>query len=94
MATKTKKAVSVELRIKSAAANMGIILLSAATTLGMIDMPDHLRGQVIIPNQPLVNFSNLSNYENNQIRRERDETAPHYISYSVSQRTPARSGKK
>jgi hypothetical protein len=28
-----------------------------------------------------------------QLRRERDETIQHYISYSVSQRTPSRSGK-
>ena len=69
--------------------------MSAVATLGMLELPDHLRGQVLVNNQPVFAFANnVSTDRNNPLLREREEIAPHYINYNVSQRTPARSGKR
>jgi hypothetical protein len=94
MVTKTKNKISYEQKAKTAAANVGIVILSAATTLGMIDLPDHLRGQVLTPITPAFNFANFSNDKNNPVRRDSEDSAPQYVSYSVNQRTVARSGRR
>lgn len=81
-------------RIASLSAQAGILLMSAATTFGLVELPNHNRIQVIVPNRPLMAFANEKTSNNNPLRREREETETHYISYSISQRTPARSGKR
>jgi len=94
--TKTKTSPDLTKQLVGLSDKIGILLMSAATTVGMLEMPDHGRSRlpVIMSSRPVFAFANQNVNENNPLRRERDETAPHYISYSVSQRTPARSGKR
>jgi hypothetical protein len=76
------------------AGQAGLILMTAAVTLGMLDLPDHPAAKIILPNQPAFVFAADNEEANNPVRREREESAPHYISYSESQRTASRSGKQ
>jgi hypothetical protein len=83
--------------LNDAAKQLGYLLLIGATTLGMLDMPDRLNSRVILPNQPAFAFANnnleASDYGSN-VRREREEVAPHYISFSEVQRTASRAGRR
>ena len=90
--TKTNKTADV---ITDAAANLGIVLMTAATTLGMVDVPVHQDKRVVLPARARFAFATESEngLQGNQLRREREEAGPHYVSYSVYQRTPGRTGK-
>jgi hypothetical protein len=88
--TKIKQIID-EIQLPARGAQLGLVAMAAAATLGT--MPDHADKRVVLPNQPLFRAEETSNQENNPIRREREESAPHFISYSEVQRTPARSGK-
>ena len=84
--------------LNNTAKQAGYLLLATAATLGMLDTPSHDRVRAVLPNQPVFAFEeNDINVENlqgtNSIRREREEVAPHYISYSEVQRTASRAGK-
>jgi hypothetical protein len=87
-------------RLRTIAQQAGLCLMSAAITLGMTETPDH-NNRIIIPNQPsfaMANeqneFNNNSNDNNSILRREnQEESELKYISYSVTQRTPARSSR-
>lgn len=73
----------------------GVGLMIGAATLSMFELPDHgLNGKAIVPNAPVLKVAVEDEFNNNPLRREKEETEQHYISYSVNQRTPARSGKK
>ena len=97
MSNKTKNNQNAADKLTEAAKQGGIILMAAAATLGMLELPEHPTSRaIVVPNQPA--FAMATNgvqdqSQSNQLRRERDETVQHYISYSVSQRTPSRSGK-
>jgi hypothetical protein len=97
MSNKTKSTQNINDKLTEAAKQGGIVLMAAAATLGMLELPDHPASRaVVVPNQPA--FAMATNViqdqgQANQLRRERDEAAPHYLSYSVIQRTPSRSGK-
>ena len=83
-------------KVSQAAKQAGFMLMAAAATVGMLDMPDHLNSRIAIPNQPAFAWANNnleSEEQGNNIRREREEVAPHYISFSEVQRTAARSGR-
>lgn len=69
--------------------------MTAAVTLGMLEMPDRSNNRVILPSQPAFAWANENDElnNNNVLRRTNEETEQHYISYSVAQRTPARSGR-
>ena len=71
-----------------------VILMALATTVGVMDMQDHQRIKVVVPNQPTFAYETENTSSNNAIQREREEAAPHYISYNVAQRTPSRHGKR
>jgi hypothetical protein len=75
-------------------AHASMLLMAAATTVGVMDMQDHQRIRVIVPNQPTFAYETENTETNNPIQREREEVAPHYVSYDVSQRTPSRHGKR
>jgi hypothetical protein len=78
------------------AANLGLVLMTAATTLGMVDVPQHPDKRVVLPTRPSFAFAGQnaeSELQSSTLRREREETGPHYISYNVAQRTPGRTGK-
>jgi len=93
MVLKNKK-----LTFKQKLLNMGtqtsVVLMAAATTVGVMDMQDHARVKVIVPNQPTFAYETENTANNNAIQREREESAPHYISYNTFQRTPSRHGKR
>ena len=94
MSNKTKTVNPIE-NINEVAKQAGVILMTAAATVGMV-APDHFKNRVAtVPGQPI--FASVENDQNgdqnNTLRREREETGPHYISYSVTQRTPGRTGK-
>lgn len=95
MPTKTKNTRNVTDKLVDAAQNAGLLMMTAAVTLGMLELPGQDK-RVIVPNRPVFELAENSeaiNPNNNPLRREREETGPHYISYTVAQRTPSRSGK-
>lgn len=78
--------------IAGAAHKVGVIALSVALTLSVLELPDEAK-RAILPAQVAPAWANAGEDHNNPVRREREETAPHSISYSEVQRTPARSGR-
>ena len=94
MSTKTKTTKTATGQLGELAQQVGILLMTAAATAGMLELPTHPSAKIALPSQPSFAFANEDEEINNPIRREQEETMPHYISYSVSQRTPARSGKR
>jgi hypothetical protein len=81
-------------KLTEAGQNLGLILMTAAVTSGLIDMPHSPDKRVILTSRPVFAPEAASSGESpNQLRRERDEVGPHYISYNINQRTPGRSGK-
>lgn len=96
MANKIKNEKTTADTIGDIAASVGILLMTAATTLGMLEMPDQSNSKIIMPSQPafaLASQATEQPAESSQLRREREETGPHYTSYSVAQRTPSRTGR-
>lgn len=97
MSNKTKTSRTAADKLTEAAKQGGIVLMAAAATLGMLELPDRSNARaIIVPNQPAFAMATRNVQDEgqaNQILRERYEAAPHYVSYSVSQRTPSRSGK-
>lgn len=95
MPTKTKNTKTKPEKLFEAAQQAGLVLMTAAVTLGMLELPDHPNSRIVLPSQPAFAWANenedLNN--NNVLRRSNEETEQHYISYSVAQRTPARSGR-
>ncbi|MEK7059943.1 MAG: hypothetical protein AAB971_04280 [Patescibacteria group bacterium] len=97
MSTKTKnKQTSID-KLTYVAQQAGVVIMTAAVTLGMVEMAEQINSKVVIPTQTAfaveTNVPHGGGLENSPLRREREETAPHYINYSVTQRTPARSAK-
>ena len=76
------------------AGQAGLMLMTLATITGMVELPNHPNSRIIVPGQVSFAAANINEALNNPLRREREESAPHYISYSVNQRTPSRSGKQ
>ena len=73
---------------------LGLIVMSAALTLSVFELPDDAK-KIVLPNKPAPVWAEAGGQgnDNNPIRREREDTTPHYISYSEVQRTPSRSGR-
>lgn len=71
-----------------------MLLMTAATVTGMLELPNHPNNRVVLPGQPVFVMANENDELNNPIRREREESAPHFISYAIAQRTPSRASKK
>jgi len=95
--SKTKSQKSIFDQISPIAQQAGLIVMTAAATIGMLEMPDHTGSKIIVPNQPAFAFAGenqLNDEQNNPMRREKEDVESHYISYSVAQRTPARAGKR
>jgi len=95
MSVKTKNQTTAE-KVTEAAKQAGILLMTAAAAVGMLELPDHVDKRVVLPSRPSFVFAenNVEGENGNTLRREREEVAPHYISYSEVQRTPSRSGKR
>ncbi|HMH31083.1 MAG TPA: hypothetical protein VK534_01250 [Methylomirabilota bacterium] len=92
MANKTKSKTDT---LNDVATTLGVLLMTAATTLGMIDLPEQPDKRVVLPNQPAfaVAAAPTNGEAGNSLRRERDEVHPQHISYGVNQRTPSRTGR-
>jgi hypothetical protein len=88
------KKISNTQKLRNLGTQASVILMAAATTVGVMDMQQHQNVKVVIPNQPTFAFETDNTDLNNPILREREESAPHYISYDVAQRTPSRHGKR
>jgi len=98
MSTKTKNIRNNTEKLADVTQQLGLLLMTAAFTLGMIEMPEHGNQKAIVPSQPTFAFAQNQNEGgapngDNAMRREREEAGPHYVSYSVNQRTPSRTGK-
>ena len=79
-----------------AAKNTGLVLMTLAATLGMVELPEHPNSKVVVSSQPVFGFATENSgaeYKNSQRREEREEASPHYVSYSATQRTPGRTGR-
>lgn len=96
MSTKTKNTKNTSEKLVELSQQAGLLLMTAAVTIGMVELPEHANNRVIVPNQPSFAFANNNGEANpnNPLRREGEESAPHYISYSTFQRTPGRTGKR
>jgi hypothetical protein len=93
MPTKTVKKQNIQDSLADVAQQLGMVLMATAATVGMLELPDHPNSRLIVPNQPAL-VAVTAEEGNNPLRREREETAPHHISYSETQRTPGRTGKQ
>ena len=96
MSTKNKKTQPKSEQLLEAARQAGLVLMTAAVTLGMLELPDRPNSRIVLPSQPVFAWANDRGESNNNatLRRSSEETEQHYISYSVAQRTPARSGRR
>ncbi|HEX5744447.1 MAG TPA: hypothetical protein VFX84_03310 [Candidatus Saccharimonadales bacterium] len=94
MSIKTKNTRTTTDKLTEAAQNTGVVLMTALITLGLLEMPEHAK-RVIVPQTPVPELVGNSEQTNpgHSLRREREETGPHYVSYSVTQRTPGRTGR-
>lgn len=98
MANKTKNKTPAN-QIQSVVANTGLLLMTAAAATLMLEVPEqhNERRAVLTPQPAYAAPGQIADREmhtsNNEMRRERDETHPHYASYSVTQRTPGRTGR-
>lgn len=71
-------------------------MMTAAVTLGLVELPqDEEKRRAVVPARAIFEFAGVSNEEqgSNPLRREREESGPHYISYGVTQRSPGRTGR-
>ncbi|HET7059808.1 MAG TPA: hypothetical protein VFH99_00600 [Candidatus Saccharimonadales bacterium] len=90
--SKTNKTKLPSTALHEAAQRIGLVIMSGALTLSVLSLPDDAK-RIILPTQPLPAWAGESSNANNPIRREREETTPHFISYSEVQRTASRSGR-
>lgn len=95
--SKNKKHQTTTDKVTETARKSGFLLMAAVATMGMVELPNHPDKRAILPQQPAfamaVDSGSEPDHTPSQMRREqREETGPHYMSYSVSQRTPSRSG--
>lgn len=91
MSDKTKNNKTLD-QIAAVTQTAGLLMMTAAVTLGMVEVPHH-REKAVLTHQPA--FASVSNFEHgeNPLRREKEEHNPHHMSYSSFQRTASRTGK-
>lgn len=94
MSKNTKKQNSNADFLSEIAEKAGMIVMTAAAISGFFELPSHGIVRVALPGQSSLAFANLDDELNSPVRREREEAGPHYVSYSVSQRTHSRSLRK
>lgn len=93
MSTKTKTVQSTFDQLTDVAQHVGLVLMTAAATISMLELPDRMT-KIVIPSQPALALAGERSESPNTLRREKEEVDQHYISYSVAQRTPGRTGKQ
>jgi len=92
MSTKTKTVQNTLDQLADVAQHIGLVMMTTAATISMLELPDRM-GKVVVPSQPTLAFAGVRSESPNPLRREKEEVEQHYISYSVAQRTPGRTGK-
>lgn len=96
MANKTKNQKTLTDNLTTAAAHMGIVLMTAATALTVVELPHEERRAVVPSTQPAFAFAGPAEHagpQSHEIRREKEEIHPHQLAHSISQRTAARAGR-
>ncbi|HUA13637.1 MAG TPA: hypothetical protein VL989_04000 [Candidatus Sulfotelmatobacter sp.] len=95
MSNKTKIEKTTLEKMSQLSTQLGVLLMSVATTVGMIEINNHVKTQVLTPARAVVSSENQveENYNSSNLVKDRDDVAPHFISYSETQRTPSRSGR-
>ncbi len=93
MSVKNKKT-SLE-KINDITQQAGMVIMAAAMTLSMAELHENPANRLVLPNQPALEVIGAHDGANHNepIRREREETSPHHISYGNNQRTPSRAGR-
>jgi hypothetical protein len=95
MSNKTNTKTNIKDSVNETVLNAGLILMAAAATAGIIEMPDQFEKRAILAKTPTYAFAGpVQGGDDSAQRRERDESGPHYISYGVTQRTPSRAGRR
>lgn len=88
------KNTNIKENFETVSAAVGLMAMTAAVMASTFELGHKPDTRVVLPNQPALATVDNQNGDNNPIRREREETAPHHISYNETQRTPSRSGKQ
>lgn len=92
MSNKTKNKSTLD-QIGTITQTAGLLLMTAAVTLGMVEVPEN-REKVVLIQQPVFAEVGSSEHQDaNPLKQGREESAPHFISYSTIQRTASRTGK-
>ncbi len=97
MSNKTKTNISALDKIGEISQQAGLLLMTAAVTLGMVEIPEHVNNKIVLPVEAVysqVGGAGANDETNSTLRREKEESGPHYVSYSSIQRTHARAGKR
>jgi hypothetical protein len=72
------------------AQNVGLLAMGTAMAVGFIEIGGHSR--VVVPATATLSPAGEHLQGGDPMRREREETGPHYISYGAMHRTAGRSG--
>lgn len=69
--------------------------MTAAATVGMVEVPEQHSSRVVTNSQPVFAFASqtIGGEDVNPLRREKEEHGAHYSTYSTTQRTAARAGR-
>lgn len=90
--SKNQKSIMSYEKVGTVAQRLGLFVMSTAMILSMFELSDDAK-RIVLPSQPEPVWVGENEDTNNPIRREKEETAPHFISYSEVQRTASRSGR-
>lgn len=72
--------------------HMGMVMMTLAATVGMVELPEQHAKAVTAP-QAIVFATQTPDSSHATERRAREEAGPHYVSYSAAMRTPGRTGR-
>lgn len=92
---KTKIMQNITEQLTTSAANLGLALMSVAVITGLVEIPENDRARAVLPiKAELAPAPAAAENAESTLRREKEESGPHYVSYNVAQRTPGRSARK
>jgi len=78
--------------LSALAQNLGLAAMGAAMAVSFLEVAGHNRA--IVPEVASLDAAGEHQQGSDPLRREREETGPHYISYGAMHRTPGRSSSK
>lgn len=80
-------------QVNATAAHAGLLLMTLATALGVVELPHREATATVSQSANVIKAEMPGEMQGSTQRREREESGPHYVSYSAAQRTPGRTGK-